>query len=455
LAVIRYLVRRPAQRIGSLFVNFGGPGVPGVAALRAATPAELDALGRGRFDVVSWDPRGTGESTHVRCFANAGAQARFWGPDWSVPTTTSASRRYVAKTVAFVNRCVALSGPLLAHISTADTARDLDFLRRLVGDRGLTYLGVSYGTFLGQTYANMFPQRVRAMVLDGVVDPVAFTTSTEAQIANGVSDSDLVFGKFQRLCQLAGHVRCALAGREPVAERVTGLLARLRRGPIPAPSAAAPRRLSYGDLLIDLFTRLGSPGQWPELAAGLGKAARGDGSALETDFQQERPAYQSALVSAVALGCADKPPPRQGPRAWPTVIGHLTQISRIEGPVQGWWLWAPCSSWPVVSADRYTGPWKARTLNPILVVGTRFDPQTPFANARRVARLLGNAELLTYNGYGHTSENDPSACVEHAITRYLVRLVAPRPGTVCQADHQPFDPGAGRDAIFHRPGGTS
>ena len=143
LAVIRYVPPGLTRRIGSLFVNFGGPGVPGVATLKAAPEAELQALSQGRFDVVSWDPRGTGESTHVRCFDNARGQSRFWGSDWSVPTTTSASRRYVAKTVAFVKRCVALSGGLLAHISTADTARDLDYLRGLVGDRQLTYLGVS------------------------------------------------------------------------------------------------------------------------------------------------------------------------------------------------------------------------------------------------------------------------------------------------------------------------
>jgi pimeloyl-ACP methyl ester carboxylesterase len=441
LAVIRYRLRRPGRRIGSLLVDFGGPGVPGVATLKTAPIPQLDALSQGRFDLVSWDPRGTGESSHVRCFRNARSQERFWGSQWTIPTTPSASRRYVTKTVAYVKRCVALSGRLLAHVSTADTARDLDYLRRLVGDRQLTYLGISYGTFIGQTYANMFPGRLRAMVLDGVIDPVAFTTSVEAAIANATSDTDLVFAKLQSLCQTAGPARCALAGHGAVAARVNGLLARLRRGPIPAPSAAPPRRLSYGDVLIDVFAALGTPEQWPQLAAALEAAARGDGSALETAFQQQRPGYQSALVPAVALQCADKPPPRRGPRAWPQVIGRLTRTSAIEGPLQGWWLWAPCASWPIASADRYTGPWNASTSGRILVIGTRFDPQTPFANARRVARLLGNAVLLTYDGYGHTSENDPSACVEQATTRYLVALVTPRPGSVCRPDRRPFGGG--------------
>ena len=183
LAVVRHLASRPEQRIGSLFVNFGGPGVAGAATVKEAG-ALLDGLGGGRFDVVGWDPRGTGESTHVRCFASESGPARFWGPDWTIPTTPAESRRYVPQTVDYARRCEAQSGALLAHISTADTVRDLDYLRQLVGDRQLTYRGLSYGTFLGQTYANMFPHRVRAMILDAVIDAVEYVKSVDAGIAN-------------------------------------------------------------------------------------------------------------------------------------------------------------------------------------------------------------------------------------------------------------------------------
>lgn len=443
LAVIRHLASRPTRRIGSLFVNFGGPGVAGVPMVRSGG-AFLDALSKGRFDVIGWDPRGTGASTHVQCFANAAGQARFWGSSWSVPTTRRAARSYVSKTIGFADRCAVRSGRLLAHISTADTVRDLDHLRALVGDPQLTYLGYSYGSFLGQTYANMFPRRVRAMVLDGIVDPVPFTTSVEAQIATSVADSDLVFSKFQSLCERAGPMRCALAGHGRVARRVGALLARLRRAPIPAPFARPRRQLSYGDLLIVLFARLGSPEQWPRLAEGLEQAARGDGSALEREVQQSRGSYESSLVSAVALQCADKPPPKLGPEAWPRVIGRLTRISSIAGPLQGWWLWAPCASWRAESATRYTGPWSASTRTPILVIGTKFDPQTPFRNARRVSRLLGNAVLLIDDGYGHTSSADPSTCVEQATANYLAGLLTPPNGAACRSDRQPFDPNFGK-----------
>jgi hypothetical protein len=128
------------------------------------------------------------------------------------------------------------------------------------------------------------------------------------------------------------------------------------------------------------------------------------------------------------------------------VIGHLESISYLQGGVQGWWEWAPCASWPVRDRSRYTGPWNARTRNPILVIGTRYDPNTSYANARRAAHLLGHAVLLTHVGYGHLSFKDPSACVERAETAYLVRLTAPRPGTVCRANRQPFAAPAGADA---------
>jgi pimeloyl-ACP methyl ester carboxylesterase len=439
LAVIRHRASGPGRRIGSLFLNWGGPGVPGVAKLKGLSASRLDALGGRRFDLVSWDPRGTGESTHVRCFANDRAQARFWGPDWSTPTTRPESIRYLPKVLAFVKRCVAVSGRLLAHDSTADTVRDLDYLRRLVGDRRLDYRGFSYGSVIGETYANMFPRRVRAMVLDGVVDPVAFATSAQALLADGEADFDLVFSKLQSLCQAAGPARCALAGHGPVKARVSALLARLRRGPIPAPSAPAPHRLSYGDLLFYVFANLGSPAGWPQVAAGLEQAASGNGSAIETALHQLRPLYQSALNSGTALQCADKPAPRLGPQAWPSIIGGLTRVSPFTA-VPGWWAAVPCAAWPVVNADRYTGPWNRSTHNPILVIGNRYDPQTAYQGARRVARLLGNARLLTLDGYGHTTDADPSSCIDRAVTAYLINLITPSSGAICQADRQPFDP---------------
>src|SRR5215831_6545261 len=182
LLVIRHRASKPNQRIGSLFLNFGGPGVPGVPNVRQGGKG-LDLLYGGRFDIVSWDPRGTGESTHVTCFKDVHALDQFWGQDWTIPYTVAESSMYVPKTIEYAQRCAALSGSLLEHISTTDTVRDLDYLRQLVGDAQLTYRGLSYGTFIGQIYINMFPTHVRAVVLDANIDPVAFSTSVEDAIA--------------------------------------------------------------------------------------------------------------------------------------------------------------------------------------------------------------------------------------------------------------------------------
>ena len=134
---------------------------------------------------------------------------------------------------------------------------------------------------------------------------------------------------------------------------------------------------------------------------------------------------------------------RAGPpdlRAWPQVIGRLERVSRLQGRVQGWWLWAPCASWPVRGQDNYRGPWNASTPNPILLINQRYDPNTGYANAVRAERYLGNAVLLTHEGYGHLCFQNPSACVDKAMVDYLVELITPPAGTVCQSDQQPFDP---------------
>jgi pimeloyl-ACP methyl ester carboxylesterase len=443
LAVIRHLASRRAQRIGSLFLNPGGPGDSGVSAVTERGES-LDAQTRGRFDVVSWDPRGSGGSAHVSCFGSPAQRARFWGGQL-VPTTRADQRRYLARTKAFARRCGARNGRLLAHITTADSVRDLDHLRRLVGDRKLTFLGESTGTLIGLTYANMFPRRVRAVALDGLVDPVRYTAGTAGALTQSLTAVDRLFAKFMALCQTAGSARCALAGHGPVARRVERLLARLRRGPIPAPSATPPGRLSYGEALavIKLFG-LADASRWPDLARQLDAAAAGDGSALKStaDLLAAEDTRRE-LESGQAILCADSPARERG-RAWPRAIDRLRGVSTIGGAVMGWLIGAPCASWPTRGAHRYTGPWSADTHNPILLVGTRLDPNTPLSNAKLASRRLGNAVLLTHDGYGHLSIRDPSACVMRAIGRYLVNMATPPPGTVCRSDRLPFDPDFGQ-----------
>lgn len=443
LSVIRHLASRPQERIGSLFINPGGPGESGVGLVRGAG-ADLDAWGDGRFDVVSWDPRGTNASTPVRCFRSEASAAKFW-KGASIPTTRAQSRSFSGRTIALARRCGKVSGWLLPHISTADTARDLDHLRALVGDSTLTYAGLSYGTLLGQTYANMYPQRVRAMLLDGVVDAVQYSRGAEDRAANSVSAADDVFDEFLDLCRRAGAAHCALAGKTRTpAQRFDVLFQRVRRSPVPAPDTDPPGRLGRADLLLSQFQPLRNPQEWPANAAWLDAALARNASGLEAGARPywTTQGWAGATTSA-AIQCADAPA-RQGPAAWPRVIARLDRISRMQGRVNGWWLWAPCAAWPVRGQDSYRGPWNASTPNPILLIGTRYDPNTAYKNAVRTQRLLGNAVLLTHDGYGHISYQDPSACVERARVDYLVNLITPAPGArVCTSDQPPFQPDLG------------
>jgi pimeloyl-ACP methyl ester carboxylesterase len=449
LAVIRYRASGPGRRIGSMFVNPGGPG--GSVEQVKRDGAMLDAAGRGRFDIVGWDVRGAGESTRVRCFRSQRSWRRFFG-GWAlpIPGTAETSRRFLREAAGLTRRCGEVSGSLLAHISTADTVRDLDYLRRLVGDRRLTYYGISGGTFIGETYANMFPGRVRAMELDAIVDPIAYTKGNEAGYANMLGAADQGFKNFLSVCQRAGSARCALAGHGSVANRVDRLMVRLKRRPMPAPSAFPKGQLTYAEALQAILVGLSAgPAAWPQTAGAFEAAIRGDGSKLLSLGRSLTTAFSDQVMApglpAIGLVCADSPA-QHAPSAWRKVLARFTRVSHIYGPVIFWWRWAMCAQWPARSADRYTGPWNAKTRTPILVIGTDHDPNTPYANARRVARLLGNAVLLTHDGYSHTSARDPSACIERATSAYLVHLITPRPGTVCPSDHQPFDPRFGKPA---------
>lgn len=443
LAVIRHLASKPAERIGTLFTNPGGPGDTGVGLVQG-DPDGLDALGGGRFDVVSWDPRGTHASTRVHCFRDRRSEEQFWAGA-AFPRTRAEAGRVQSRGAALARRCGEVSGWLLPHISTADTARDMDHLRVLVGDPKLTYLGLSYGSYLGQTYANLFPRRVRAMLLNGIVDATRYAKSAEARTAAFAGSADEVFGQFLALCGRAGPQRCALAGggQTPRA-RWAQLLARLKRGPIAAPGGSGTRlvrqELTYGDLLTSQFEPMRAPVSWPLNAANLAAALRGDGSALENGASGSlSPAGWGGASTSAAIQCADAPASRP-PRAWPQVFAALQRAGLLQGAAHFTWEWAPCASWPVRGQDSYRGPWNARTPNPILLVNERYDPNTGYANAVHAQRYLGNAVLLTHEGYGHLFAQDPSACVETAMVEYLTTLVTPPRGTVCQSESKPFAP---------------
>ena len=426
-----------------MFANPGGPGDTGVGLVQG-DPDGLDALGDGRFDVLSWDPRGTHASTRVKCFTSQRSESRFWA-GVSIPTTKAESEGFKRTAAAYARRCGEVSGWLLPHISTADTVRDLEHLRVLMGEEKLTYLGLSYGTYLGQTYANMFGDRIRAMMLNGIVDPVEYSKGSEARLAATVRPSDAVYDQFLALCDSAGPERCALAGgRHTAAERFDRLSARLKRAPIPAPGAqpplSAPQKLGYADLLISQFScDQGSQDVADQCRESRRRAQRrridarerghrllharrlGPHNAVDGDpvRRRERPPEIAGLAVGDREIRSDQPPP--GRAIGLVAVGSLR---RLAGPRRGH---LPRS---VDRLDPESDPVGQLDLRPEYRICQR--------RARRAAP--GQRGPDHPGGLRSPTSQNPSACVNKAITDYLTELITPPRGTVCQSDQQPFDP---------------
>jgi pimeloyl-ACP methyl ester carboxylesterase len=461
LAVIRHAASDPARRIGTLFFNPGGPGGAGTEDLPAwfeLFPAEL----RARFDIVSWDPRGIGASTAVQCFATQDDEQRFLeGLPEGFPVGRAEKRAWIRGYARFGRLCGQRNGDLLAHVSTAESAKDLDLLRRAVGAPRLSYIGISYGTLLGATYANLFPNRVRALVLDGNVDPVAWTNggnertflSTSLRMAADKA-SARTLNAFLDLCGQAGTAGCAFSAGSPAETRAKWktLLRRLRKRPVP---------ITYATLVSGmggvLFTSLAEPGfpgwmsfattlqsVWtasepsgPQTAAAPASPALNGGPG--SDAPPPAPAADQTytwIEQELAVPCAESPNPRS-----PAVFRALGALAFARaGDIGPSWSWGdePCASWPATAVDRYVGPWDRPTANPVLVIGNTLDPSTPYEGAVAMADELGRARLLTVDGYGHTAFLNPSTCAANHESRYLVEGTLPPPGTVCQQDRQPF-----------------
>ena len=466
LAVIRHRATDPAHRIGTLSYE-GGPGDRGTTQL----PGFFERAGtavQARFDFVSWDPRGVGASTAVHCFATEEEQNRYLqgiAPGETFPVGEAETATWIQRWRRVGRLCQQRNGALLRHVSTADTARDLNLLRRAIGERRLNYVGASYGTLLGATYANLFPDRVRAMVLDGNLSPRAWgrrreqanggrflSTYLREHVDQGSAD---ILTAFLDLCGRSGTDRCAFSAgsEEATRDKFAALIQRLRDQP-------AGAAVTYAQLVSTTAGALYDPSGWPEFARVLQDiwntgdshrrlpepspfrtppAASGPEPA-STESARGTPLPYDGRMQTLAIVCSESPNPR------PAAFGALDAFAfDRSGDVGRYWSWItePCASWPATAPDRYAGPWDRRTANPVVVVGNTHDPATPHRNAVAMSRQLGRARLLTLDGYGHTSGADPSACIVSALRAYLLELTLPPRGTVCQPERLPFDPGFG------------
>ncbi|MER5937837.1 alpha/beta hydrolase [Streptomyces sp. NPDC001928] len=405
------------DRIGSLLFNFGGPGSSGVSTMPwyATSASELGK----RYDLVSFDPRGVGASEGVRCRSDREIQA-----SESVditPDTAAEETAYFQDAAAFGKGCQQAEGTLMAHVSTTDTARDMDLMRQVLGDRQMHYFGISYGTELGGVYAHLFPGTVGRMILDAVVDPSADATGHAENQARG----------FQRA--LDNYLESTGQGAEEGTRKIVALLKRIDASPLPASSA---RKLTEPLALTGIIRPLYSEASWPTLTSALEAAERGDGSELLAlaDQYNDREAsgrYGTGTHSQRVISCLDD---KQRPTVEETkkLLPRFEKVSPVFGPMLGWDTAGWCHDWPV--AGQYDTPEvSAPGAAPILLVGNTGDPATPYEGTRKMADELGKSVgvTLTWKGEGHSAYGKGSDCVDSAVNAYLLQGKVPEDGKVC------------------------
>ncbi|MCP9276397.1 alpha/beta hydrolase [Mycolicibacterium arenosum] len=423
------MIKIPAtgQKIGSLVVNPGGPGKSGNEAA-AGIVGLLPPSVREKFDLVGFDPRGVaGSRPDVWCNSDADNDRERAEPQVDYSETGVAGIEQDTKD--FVQRCVDKMGDeYLANLGTINVARDLDAIREALGDDKLTYLGYSYGTRIGAFYAEQFPDRIRAMILDGAIDPNA--DPAEADIRQAAA-FQTAFNDYAADC--AKDPTCPL-GTDPAkaVEVYKGLVEPLVETPAETDD---PRGLSYNDAVIGTILALYSPAMWQNLTAGLQevRAGRGDNLLRLADYYMGRDAqgrYDNSTDVRVAVNCVDKPPITDRAK----VIDQDRRAREAApfmnyGDFTGYAPLGTCAFWPVPPTSE-PHELEVDGLPPTLVVSTTNDPATPYQAGVELAEQLGGA-LLTFDGTQHTVVFQGDSCVDDIASKYLIDLVTPPQPATC------------------------
>jgi pimeloyl-ACP methyl ester carboxylesterase len=450
IAVSRLPARTGAE-LGSLIINPGGPGGSGVDFVAFASPYIYADDIRDQFDVVGFDPRGIGRSDVLQCFRRPDGIFSVLLP-FPYPESRREIRSWRSSDQALADACDSRGGALLDHMSTANVARDMDLLREAVGDEQLTFQGFSYGTYLGVTYANLFPDRVRAMVVDGVLDPVAWSglgrlgrQTLDQRLGSGDAANETL-DQFFALCADAGARRCGLAPRPE--RRWNRLLAAAASDPITyvleTPDGEIEVTETDRTIVAGALGAMYNSGVWSGFAdylafleeqAGIGRRDAGGDDVRRAPYP-ERPEYPG-IEGFPAVVCSEGNHPDNF-RTW---VRYNSRAEAPFGPVWGWGT-SVCASWPAQDEDRYTGPYTAATSTPILVASTTFDPATPYSGALAVRDLAPGSVLVTVEGWGHTMFG-LSRCGDRIVTDYLVSQTVPAGDQTCAQSINPF-PAVGR-----------
>lgn len=424
LAVVRHQATGTAQ--GSLLTNPGGPGASGVELIRDSLDFAVGAALIENYDVIGFDPRGVGESTAVTCFDAAGMDDYLY----SIPAGKRGSAEWEAELLEahkeFADACEANSGGILPYVTTINAARDMDLIRAVLGDTQLNYLGYSYGTFLGATYADLYPEKAGRLVLDGAIDPAVSGLDVGATQALGFESA---LRAYMQDCLDSGQ--CPFTGTVDEAMADLGaLLASVDASPL---ENGDGRMLGADSLMTGIIAALYSADSWQYLTQALDETLQGDPTTafFLADFYngRENGTYLDNSSEAFrAYNCMDYPveddPAAEAETDKKIAEGAPTIAPYWNGPDS-------CSVWPYPPTGT-RGEINAEGAGPILVVGTTNDPATPYEWSESLAEQLDEGVLITRVGEGHTGYNKGNTCVDSAVEAFLLDDVVPESDVRCE-----------------------
>ena len=424
LAVLKVPAQDEDSRVGSLVVNPGGPGGSGVSYAAAGSLQFGGPLSRA-FDIIGFDPRGVGQSDPLQCVDTKQLDALIaFDPD---PDDLAERNKMDSLIHGFGQGCLDHSGGLARHMSTEEVVRDMDILRAALGERKLDYLGASYGTLIGATYADLFPGHVGRFVLDGAIDPSLSNEQLSLAQAHGF---ETALRAFVKDCVDRGG--CFLGGSvDEGVRRIQAFFDQVEKTPLPTGDS---RELTEGLAMLGVWMPLYVKEWWPQLSAGLKQAMDdGNGSVLlslaDTYTSRGPSSYSDNSMEALyAVNCLD----HDDYIATKDVPAHFAQFEKASptfGRAFAFSL-STCSNWPVKSG-KHTEALRAAGAPPIVVVGTTRDPATPLAWAQALANQLQSGQLITRDGDGHTAFQRGNSCVDDAVELWLIKGVVPKPGLTC------------------------